>query len=278
MTEVRVLTWNLFHGRDYPPDDSLFTWRARLAARSERGEAYEQVNRSLLDEFAAVLGRERWDVALLQEAPPQWLAPLCARLGAVGASALTSRNLGAGLRRRIAERNPDLIASNEGGSNQLLVRSPGRIAGVRRLTLTRRPERRRMLWARVELAGGAAIALANVHASAGRRSAAAAELTLAAERAIEWAGGVPLVLGGDFNVRPRELPALYGDLDARLGLAGATGRGSLDHLLGRGLELREPARALEPSRRELPAAGGLTLRLSDHAPVVASFSLPLARA
>ena len=29
----RALTWNLFHGRDYPPDRALDTWRSRLLRR-----------------------------------------------------------------------------------------------------------------------------------------------------------------------------------------------------------------------------------------------------
>ena len=28
MEALRVLTWNLFHGRDHPPDEALFTWRS----------------------------------------------------------------------------------------------------------------------------------------------------------------------------------------------------------------------------------------------------------
>ena len=50
---VRVLTWNLFHGRSQP------------AARRE-----------LLGEFAALLGGWSWDLALLQEVPPWWPAAL----------------------------------------------------------------------------------------------------------------------------------------------------------------------------------------------------------
>jgi len=162
-----------------------------------------------LDEFCAVLAREPWDLALLQEAPPRWLRPLCARTAAHGASALTSRNLGAALRGRLAEWNPDLIASNEGGSNQLLVRAPARIGEVRRLTLARRPERRRMLFARVELAGGGRLAVANLHATAGRPDAAAREIVKAAECAVGWAGDDPLVLGGDLNARQRKVPQLF---------------------------------------------------------------------
>ena len=29
---MRVLSWNLYHGRDFPPDPALFTLRSRLLA------------------------------------------------------------------------------------------------------------------------------------------------------------------------------------------------------------------------------------------------------
>ena len=52
---MRVLSWNLYHGRDFPPDPALFTWRSRLFGRTELGATHAQVNRPLLDEFAQVL-------------------------------------------------------------------------------------------------------------------------------------------------------------------------------------------------------------------------------
>ena len=91
----------------------------------------------------------RWEVALLQEAPPRWLEPLGRRCRANGALALTSRNELAFLRAAIADRFPDLIKSNEGGSNMLLVRAPGTIEAVERHMLARTPERRTLLLARV---------------------------------------------------------------------------------------------------------------------------------
>jgi endonuclease/exonuclease/phosphatase family metal-dependent hydrolase len=265
----RALSWNLFHGRDFPPDQALLTWRSRLWRRSESNATHAQVNRPLLDEFIDVLAREEWDFALLQEAPPRWFEPLCNRLSASGAIALTSRNLGSPLRGFVAERNPDLIASNEGGSNQILVRAPWRIAAVRRLTLARFPERRRALLARVEREGAPSLAVANLHASANRPRAAARELL----RAAEWAGPGPLVLGGDFNLRPAEDPATFDELAHRFALAQPTGPAVIDHLMGRGLDLVEAPGQLAPERRELRDRSGLVLRLSDHAPVAARFAM-----
>ena len=80
--EIGVITWNLFHGRDFPPDPALYTWRSRLARMSERNATHVQVNRELIREFAQTLCGARWDVALLQECPPRWSAPLAAACGA----------------------------------------------------------------------------------------------------------------------------------------------------------------------------------------------------
>src|SRR5918994_2430595 len=151
---MRVLSWNLYHGRDFPPEPALFTLRGRLLGVSERGETHVQVNRPLLDEFASVLDRLEWDVALLQEAPPRWFAPLASRTRSSGVRVLTSRNCFPAVQGHLANLNPDLIASWEGGSNQVLVRHPGRVLEHRRFVLARHPERRTMVWVRAELPGG----------------------------------------------------------------------------------------------------------------------------
>jgi endonuclease/exonuclease/phosphatase family metal-dependent hydrolase len=268
---MRIITWNLYHGRDFPPDGSLFTWRSRLLRTTERGATHAQVNRPLLDEFGRVLAGLEWDVALLQEAPPRWFRPLARRLAASGALALTSRNLLPPLQWRLADCNPDLLASSDGGSNQLLVR--GRMAEVRRMTLARRPERRRMLWARLELPEGR-VCVANLHASAGRPQQAAAEVERAAERAVAWAGGDPLVFGGDLNLRPRRDPEAFAVLRERFDLREPTDPDAIDHLLVRGLRVVEPPRRLPPEAREVAEPDGLRLRLSDHAPVLAVLATP----
>ena len=270
MIVVRVLSWNLFHGRDAPPDPSLQTWRSRLFRASESNATHLQVNRPLLAEFAQVLAREEWDVALLQEAPPRWAGELARRAGAEIACVPTSRNFGAPLRAFVAERNPDLIASNEGGSNQLLVRPPWRIAETRTATLARWPERRRMLCCRLE--GPAAIWVGNLHASR-QSERTAREVERAAELAVEWAAWKPLVFGGDLNLRPARYPETFEALRTRFGLGDPTAPDAVDHLLARGLELVEAPRRLEPERRELPGPDGLRIRLSDHAPVAATFGV-----
>jgi endonuclease/exonuclease/phosphatase family metal-dependent hydrolase len=264
---MRVLSWNLYHGRDFPPDPALFTLRSRMLRRTEIGATHVQVNRPLLHEFAGLLDSLEWDVALLQEAPPRWFAELARRTESSGVRVLTSRNWLPRLQGRLADWNPDLLASSEGGSNQILVRRPARIVEHRRLTLALLPERRRMQWVRLE----DGVCVANLHASAGRPDRAGAEVVRAGEAAVAWSGEEPLVLGGDFNLRPAVQPEPFAELRERFALGEPTAPRAIDHLLARGLEVAEPPRRLAPEQRELPDAGGLRIRLSDHAPVAATF-------
>jgi endonuclease/exonuclease/phosphatase family metal-dependent hydrolase len=285
--EFTAVSWNLFHGRDFPPDPALFTWRSRLLGIEERNETHVQVNRELVAEFAEVLAAAEWDVALLQECPPRFAAPLAEACRAEAHRVLTSRNSLAPLRTFIARRNPDLIASGEGGSNLTLVRSPFRCAlsghephkahrkeGVverRELAIhAGRPERRAMAFTRVAIGAATSICIANLHATNDRPDLATADVLCAAETATEWAGGSPLLFGGDLNLRPAEDPAAFKALRERFGLDGPTHPRAIDHLLARNLEIAEAPRSLPPERREL-IRDGLRLRLSDHAPVRARF-------
>src|SRR3954469_15494097 len=65
---VRVLIWNLFHGRAVP-----------------------RAGRPLLAEYATTVAGWEGDVALLQEVPPWWPATLAAASGAEFRAVLTSR-------------------------------------------------------------------------------------------------------------------------------------------------------------------------------------------
>jgi endonuclease/exonuclease/phosphatase family metal-dependent hydrolase len=268
---MRVLSWNLYHGRDFPPDPALFTLRSRLLRRIERNATHVQVNHPLLGEFITVLDALDWEVAILQEAPPRWFGELLRRTGSVGVRALTSRNLCPPVQGLLANWNPDLIGSWEGGSNQILLRPRGRIVEHRTLTISRRPERRRMHWARLEPPGGGALCVANLHASAGRPLQAAGEVVAAAKAAVYWSGGAPLVFGGDLNLRPQAQPEPFALLKEHLGLGQPTAPDAIDHVLVRGLEIAEPPRRLAPERRELAAPDGRRLRLSDHRLIAATF-------
>jgi endonuclease/exonuclease/phosphatase family metal-dependent hydrolase len=290
--EFTAVSWNLFHGRDFPPDPSLRTWRSRLLRTEERNSTHVQVNRDLQTEFTTLLAGAEWDVALLQECPPRFAEGLAAACDAEGHRVLTSRNRFGPLRSALARFNPDLIASAEGGSNLTLVRSSFRFAlcthseqkahrkgGIverREETIHRgRPERRAMALTRVAIGGEvqSELCIANLHATANHPDLAAKDVLLAARTAVEWADGAPLIFGGDLNLHPRSDRAVFDELRSRYSLAGETGPDAIDHLLSRGLAIVAAPAAWPTERRELRREG-LALRLSDHAPVSASFTMP----
>ncbi|HEX5924325.1 MAG TPA: endonuclease/exonuclease/phosphatase family protein [Baekduia sp.] len=176
---MKVLTWNLFHGRSVP-----------------------DTKHALLEEFTDKISGWNWDVALLQEVPPWWPPALARAADAEQRTVLTSRNALLPVRRWIAERRPDLIKANGGGANAILVRGD-RIAAHTALRLRLWPERR-MLHA-VHLAD-AGIWLANVHATANPKPLARADMVRCGETLARWAGAAPALLGGDANVPDPTVP------------------------------------------------------------------------
>lgn len=258
---VRVLSWNLFHGRAEPP-----------------------AGRPLLHEFATTLAGWSWDVALLQEVPPWWPPLLAGACGADWRSARTSRNAALPVRRAIAVRRPDLIKSNGGGCNAILVRPPLTITahGVRRLRWL--PERRVVHAVRIgpgpatdgpvgtaavgTSAGPGAPAgaatdgptpagplwVGNVHGQKGAWDGGPglerplADMRTSVDRLAAWApAGSPVLLGGDLNLPREAVAAALPPGWARIASSGP------DHVLGRGLEAAGDS--WRPARHEL----------SDHA-------------
>ena len=213
---MRILTWNLFHGRAKPA-----------------------AGRPLLAEFADALAGWAWDVALLQEVPPWWPPVLGRAAQAEQRHVLTSRNSLLFARRAIGRRNPDLIASNGGGCNAILVR--GRIVEHRWLELTLRPERR--VTHGVSLANGTWVS--NLHATKEPKERTREDTGRALSAAFGWADGAPLVFGGDLNlVAPR--------LNGVDHVAGH----HVDHLFVRGLKASANPQLLDAGT------------LSDHRPLV----------
>lgn len=265
---LRVLSWNLFHGRDFPPDPALRTWRSRLLRIEEENATHRQVNRDLLGEFTKVLAGAEWDIACLQECPPRWTKALAKDCDAAAMVGMTSRNSLGGIRALLARQNPDLVASNEGGCNLTLSRLGGfdesRVFSIREGT---HPERR--VVSLMRLGGG--VCVANIHASTAD-DLAAEDVLLAAECAIKWAGGDSLILAGDFNVRPADAN-LFATLGDQFGFSQPSEPKSIDHILARGLEVIEPAISWPPEQREV-SDEGLAIRLSDHAPVSAVLRSP----
>ncbi len=172
----------------------------------------------------------------------------------------------------VARLRPQLAGSWEGGSNLTLIRNavpglegyrPGaEVTDFSKTTLTWFPERRVM--SMVEL--GCGLCVANFHASTGER--AAGDVMRTARLATGKAGDRPLILGGDFNLRP-QTSDVFDRLEEEFGLSGVTSEGSIDHLLARNLEVLDPAEAWPAARRDVPdPETGLMIRLSDHAPVM----------
>jgi endonuclease/exonuclease/phosphatase family metal-dependent hydrolase len=293
---LRVLTWNLFHGRDglpgLGPTRASTWWR-----RPVDDGTHLHLNRKLTGLMAD--GVRAWapDVCALQEVPTAAVREIVARTGMVAVGTTTGPLIGpARLRDALAARNPDLWRTHEGNANLLLIGPalrlvPGSGRAVRLnpigaiLQATGRlrlepgellrylPEPRRAVLARARAADGAEVALACVHCHNARHpELIAMELGRAVRALEETAGGAPMVLAGDLNARPSH-PAL----DA-LEAAGWSGfpapRGvGIDRVLALGAEVVEPERALPPSAREVGvrfSGGARRVRLSDHDPVVAS--------
>jgi hypothetical protein len=264
------MTWNLFHGRDWPPEPALQVRAHKGNCRRgpRLGERYEQVNWDLFDEFASLIRGVDWDIGLFQECPPRWRRRLAEACGAESHRALTARNWLLPLTSLIGAWRPDLLGAWEGGSNTTLVRpSGGSITERSRVVLTWRPERRVMALTRLD----SGLSVANLHVST-KPAGAESELREAAAAAIEFARGGPLLVGGDFNVRPKA-SAIFAELEERFGLAPPTAPDRLSHLLVRGLEVVEHPAALPPEARDrLDPETGLAIRLSDHNPVIGSFA------
>ena len=211
---MRVLTWNLYHGRAVPP-----------------------AGRDLLAEFAAALAGWDWDVALLQEVPPWWPPALARACDAQQRTALTSRNalLRAAPARRAARARPHQV------KRRRRERDPRARA---------RRHDRRAPPACCCAAGPSAASATRVEldrrASGARTSTPrctrprARRPTSSAPRPPCSPGraAAPALLGGDFNVRAPAAP----------GFEPLGGHG-VDHVLGHGLRAAGATRAPRPRDR-----------------------------
>jgi endonuclease/exonuclease/phosphatase family metal-dependent hydrolase len=285
VSQLTFLSWNVFHGRDAPPDPALDRKAWWMSATPLDNGTYLQVNQSLEKDFVEKIASASWSVCLLQEVPPAWMPRLARRCGAEVFRVLTSRNQLACITRRIGGWRPDLLGAWEGGSNAILVRSPWRIVPDSRQTLllssiTERglSERRRMMFARLQSSdSGEEICVANLHASAKGHPHAEHEVMRAARTALEWSRGAPLVFGGDFNLRPVS-SQVFEQLERDLRLTGSTAPHSIDHLLSRGLQVVHRTTRWPDARRELEISwkgGRRRIRLSDHPPIETTVGIPV---
>jgi endonuclease/exonuclease/phosphatase family metal-dependent hydrolase len=225
-----IRSWNLYHGMTMPPG-----------------------RRSHLEQAVRLASEDAPDVLCLQEVP-LWAFVELERWSGMQAFCVRAQRtrLPGPLARWITGLDQALFRSALAGQGNAILVRRGLAVLDRRSAQVSRAWRERRVCQVVRLEG---IAIGNVHCSgaAGSPELAVAELgrSLALVRATAHAQET-LVLAGDFNLRPEQLPSLPG--------WSGTGPG-IDHILVRGAE----ATALEvwPSDRRRTEAG----LLSDHAPV-----------
>lgn len=226
-----VRTWNLYHGRTFPPG-----------------------RRTFLERMVRLASADAPDVLALQEVP-LWALRLLERWsGMVACSAPTMPALLGPLGGLAARLDPLRFRSAATGQANAILVNPRFAVGAHR-TLVLNPEltwRERLVgWKHRRLCqslevdpGRGAIVVANIHAAPDRQHVErAAAFLAAAERCI---------LCGDFNLRRFEVAGFSSPIEG------------LDQILVRGLDFEQPPLPWPDDRRR---ADGLLL--SDHAPVEA---------
>jgi endonuclease/exonuclease/phosphatase family metal-dependent hydrolase len=291
---IRVVTWNLFHGRDGLPGLGA-TRRSTWLRRPEDDGVHVHLNRKLTDLMAERLASWGPDVCALQEVPAAAVGQIARITGMRAIWTTTGPLVGpAWLRDALAARNPDLWRTHEGNANVLLIgprlelvegsRASVRLNPIgtilratRRLGLERGellryiPEPRRLVVARIVAPGGAEIAIGCTHCHNARHpDLVGMEIARAASAVTGAARGAGAVLAGDLNARPSH-PALAALAEEGWDGAEPGGGMGIDRILHRGMEVVVPARRLDVSEREVGVTWrGRTrrVRLSDHDPVV----------
>ncbi len=292
---IRILTWNLFHGRDGLPGLGP-TRRSTWLRRPEEDGVHVHLNRKLTAQMAARIRAWAPDVCALQEVSLRGLREVAELTGMAAVWAATGPLVGpAWLRDALAARNPDLWRTHESNVNALLIAPrlalvPGSREAVRlnpprtilrdarELRLSRGelrrwiPEPRRIVLARVRLPGGGELVAGSVHCHNARHpDVTGREIARAAAAVRAAAGGGPALLAGDLNAPPTH-PALAALAGGGWDGAAPGGGIGIDRIVHRGLETVEAPHRLDAGEREVGVAwGGRTrrLRLSDHDAVVA---------
>ena len=259
---------------------------AVCCGRDEHDDTHVQVNRSLRDEFAALIAA-RWSVCLLQEAPPSWERSLARRRRRY----LVSRAHVAQLARvrapaaRPLEPGPDGLLGRRvephARAPTVADRRPGPRPAAQPAPGTRPARTPAHVVRAAARASDGEVCVGEPAPHGGCATARGARGAGGGGSGHRWAGATPLVLGGDFNLRPAPYARCSTSSSAAL-------RPRRPHLAGCD---RSPARAGARGRsgrpppgrrraRELEAPGGLELRrlrLSDHAPIEATYGLPAVR-
>lgn len=232
-----VRTWNLYHGRTFPPSERLH-----------------------LERMVRLVTADGPDVVALQEVPLWAVRRLEAWSGMAAAWALTMPAVLGPLARRVTDLDPKRFRSSlTGQANALLVNPHFEAGRHRRLVLNPglsrrdwllRGGQRRVCQALDVDARGERVVLANLHASnSPDRRLVGEEI----ERAAAFLGDAErCVLCGDFNVARHSVAGFTVPIDG------------IDQVLVRGLALE---RGPEPWPDERRTVAGVVL--SDHAPVEA---------
>ena len=224
-----VRSWNLFHGNTLPPG-----------------------RRSHLEQMVRLAVADGPDVLCLQEVP-LWGVPLLARWSGMSVRHVVTRRalLGAWLGGLITRLNNGFFRSALTGQANAILLAPGLDPLEHRsLRIDERRREPRYCHA-VRLEG---LVVANLHATNDfqQPDVVAGEIVRAEAFVGGFAGGLPCVLAGDFNLRAEHLEEL----------AGWSARGpGIDHVLVRGLSASALAVWPVERRRQNGAV------LSDHAPV-----------
>ena len=298
--EIRVLTWNLFHGQDGAGLGP--TLRSTLLGCGVGDGAFLHLNRKWIDEMADVIASRRPTFAALQEVPPLAVARLAARTGMRVAHAVMPPLVGSvRLRGQLAERNPDLWQTHEGTVNAVLIAAPWQIVAggvwtVRHnppgfvtrtaygLRLPRREalhwllEPRRLVAVRIRHPAGPTVTVASLHCHNSLVwELIAHEVRRVIPRILERVPpDEPVLVAGDVNAAGVEHPAIRALVAA--GLAeDTTADLAMDHVFHRGLRVTSPPRTSPRDVREIDAAHrGRRYRvlLSDHDLVEATYRIP----
>jgi endonuclease/exonuclease/phosphatase family metal-dependent hydrolase len=297
--DLRVLTWNIFHGQDgarLRPGVA-----AILAKRPIDDGTFIHRNRKWVDEMADVIVAQTPTFVALQEVSPQAVDRLATRTGMHAVRALMRPLIGpTRLRGWLADRNPDLWRTHEGTCNVILAASDWTLTDRwtvrhnpplfafrhgRRLRIGLRErihwilEPRRLVGARFTRASdGAAVTLVSLHC---HNSLVWDVIGAEMERVMpqitrRTPANEPLIVAGDFNAAGAHHPALIAVTAA--GLEEATlDRLFIDHIFQRGLQVIAPPAPVPTAARTLSVGAGIERRsvlLSDHDLVEATFRLP----
>jgi endonuclease/exonuclease/phosphatase family metal-dependent hydrolase len=235
-----VRSWNIFHGRTYPPG-----------------------RRAYLEEAIALVSRDHPDVICLQELPLWSLSQLDRWSGMAVFSARTRHRLGRFGRRPTDVHHGYIRSLLTGQANAILVAKKLSALEHGRRVLSGRliewpNERRVSHGVRIRDVNGGELAIVNLHLShTGQGRPTQAELRTTVAFAGELARtGEPIVLAGDFN-----LTSASQGLQELVGVGYSPPGSGIDHIMVRGA----PSTPLEVWPVERRTIDGRVL--SDHPPV-----------